>query len=150
MATWVTTYGYATSLSKKKTKFPRWNTKLRGKRDTTQNIPRNISFSPLYILCYIWENRLGHCTKCRQVYVSWPESLIALGWWPPRIAWVWIDTCSPWTVSPAPAAAATWTRSVAFGSYPTASAGTLKIKKSSLIAFQCVFYTGCMQWYWKF
>ena len=36
-----------------KSKFPRYNTKCREKRDTTRNIPRGISFSPLYFVLYL-------------------------------------------------------------------------------------------------
>ena len=32
--------------------FPRYNMKYRGKRDTTGNIPRSISFSPLHFILY--------------------------------------------------------------------------------------------------
>ena len=41
------------SLSKKLSKFSRYNTKRRGKRDTTRNIPRSISFSMLHFMIYI-------------------------------------------------------------------------------------------------
>ena len=46
----------------KKSKFPRYYTKCRRKGDTTRNIPRSISFSPLHFvlylgkMIYLWES----------------------------------------------------------------------------------------------
>ena len=49
--------------------FPRYNIKCSGKHDTTWNIPRCMTFSPLYIFCYIAENRfpLGQWRACHIV-----------------------------------------------------------------------------------
>ena len=57
-----TSHFYVT-LSKKKSIFPRYNMKCRGKRGTTWNIPRIVSRFPRYISCSIAENRLplGQC-----------------------------------------------------------------------------------------
>ena len=55
------------TLSKRKSKFPRYDMKCRGKRDNLRNIPRSISFPLLYVSCYISENLytvpLGQCTS---------------------------------------------------------------------------------------
>ena len=64
---------------------------------------------------------------------NWPGSRWGRGWWRPRIAWVWTDTCSAWTASPAPAAAARWRRCAAASSCPAASAGSLRICFNSII-----------------
>ena len=52
-----------THCPKSSQKCPRYNTKYRGKRKTTWNIPRSFPF-PCCISCYISENRLifGQCT----------------------------------------------------------------------------------------
>ena len=41
-----------TALLEKQPKFPRYNMKCRGKPDTTWNIPRSITFSPLHFMLY--------------------------------------------------------------------------------------------------
>ena len=64
---------------------------------------------------------------------NWPGSRWGRGWWRPRIAWVWTDTCSAWTASPAPAAAARWRPCAAALSCPAASAGSLRICFNSII-----------------
>ena len=43
---------FVSALLEKQSKFPRYNMKCRGKRDTTWNIPRNITFSPLHFMLY--------------------------------------------------------------------------------------------------
>ena len=45
-------YEFTGTLSKKLSIFPRYNIKCRGKRDTTWNIPRSITFSPLHFMLY--------------------------------------------------------------------------------------------------
>ena len=52
-----------TTLSEKQSKFPRYNMKSRGKRDTTHEIFPVVSRFPRYISCYIAESRLplGQC-----------------------------------------------------------------------------------------
>ena len=58
------------TLSKMQSKFPGYNMKYRGKRETTWNIPRSISFSPPHFMLYsIAENRLpsGQCMRIRNI-----------------------------------------------------------------------------------
>ena len=40
------------TLLEKQSKFPRYNMKCRGKHDSTLNIPRSITFSPLHFMLY--------------------------------------------------------------------------------------------------
>ena len=40
------------ALSEKQSKFPQYNMKCRGKPDTTWNIPRSITFSPVHFMLY--------------------------------------------------------------------------------------------------
>ena len=51
------------TLLEKQSKFPRYNMKSRGKRDTTHEIFPVVSRFPRYISCYIAESRLplGQC-----------------------------------------------------------------------------------------
>ena len=43
---------FVSALLEKQSKFPRYNMKCRGKRDTTWNIPRSITFSPVHFMLY--------------------------------------------------------------------------------------------------
>ena len=61
------TYSCYSALSKKLSKFPRYNTKCRGKRDTTRNIPHSISFPPQHFVLY-----LGKSITFGTVWAGWP------------------------------------------------------------------------------
>ena len=67
---WIYSIVYNTcTLLAEQSKFPRYNMKCRGKRDTTWNITRNVSRFPRYISSYISESRLplGQCTYSKNI-----------------------------------------------------------------------------------
>ena len=69
------TYTVASAPLEKQSKFPRYNMKSRGKRDTTWNIPRSITLS-----CYIAESRsnLGQCAPTMSGSVFMPRFKLLL------------------------------------------------------------------------
>ena len=68
------------ALLEKQSKFPRYNMKCRGKPDTTWNIPRSFTFSPLHFMLYrgksitfgtVWKV-VGKLLESRPFYNSGP------------------------------------------------------------------------------
>ena len=61
--------GRSTALLEKQSKFPRYKMKCRGKPDTTWNIPRSITFSPLHFVLFrgrVWEGGVRRRRTSRQ------------------------------------------------------------------------------------
>ena len=70
---------------KSKSKFPRYNMKWKGKPDTTWNIPRSITFSPLHFIsrkvAYLWDSvarRLPNKIERKVLYTVSLTSLFTL------------------------------------------------------------------------